>query len=241
MLGNFDPQCDAATPKQSVNIRMAAFIPGPKPGTSSPVCQRVDFGNFFVGGPLGGIFNTDARGFDYDAAMTRSKLAINVDLDPSANVLSNSKFSTFTERYNSAGPKLFASGDDWCRGVDGSPWVDRQHANGDGIQLLDVRSLGQNADGRVGVHAKVKLSGADPLVPLAVVTPINGYCEVDTFFERGTRVPVDIYAKCEHKAFPSYELYVAGVPVMTHSGFSHSRVISARRCQRSRRSTTASW
>src|SRR5262249_41254917 len=92
------------------------------------------------------------------------------------------------------------------------------------IQLQDVGTIATHADGPFGVHAKVYLRGADPLVAALSVLPfdIDGWCEVDTFFDGGTLQPIDIYAKCEHNAFPSYELYVAGVQVMTHSAFSHS-------------------
>src|SRR5262249_14205749 len=79
---------------------------------------------------------------------------------------------------------------------------------------------GTNPDGRIGQHVKVRVTGSLPVVPLA--PGIDGWCEVDAFFDGATREPVDFWVHCSHKAFPSYELYVGGVPATTHSAFSHS-------------------
>lgn len=246
LLGNYDDQCSAATLAANVNIRLAAFIPGSKEGSSDIACERVDFGQFFVSGAVGGIFNVNERGYSYNRAMTDSKLATNVTIDDQAHILEPTRqnFVTMTCSYNNPGPAAFPEdgifGNKWCvkastnPGTNTNPECDkwcgapaiackRQDDNLD-MGVSEVYAIPAHEDGRYGVHAKVKVKAADPLVMWGTGLGLNidGNCTVETYFDPHSHKPIDIYATCDHKAFPSYELYVAGVQVMTHTAFGHS-------------------
>ena len=220
LLGSMSPTCQShAATKPSVNIRLAAFIPGPKPGTTDPKCERVNFGNF-IGGSFGGIYNTDARDFSYERAMHESKYAVNLDLaDDGVVAGSFQKYATTSCRYDDDGGEVFPGTDGWCRRASSSPPVICKKADDAGVGYSDVQSLGTNPDGRKGVRIKVKLLGN---IPVQIVSfPIDASCQIDMFFDGATHEPVDFWVGCNHKAFPSLELYVAGVQVKTHSAFGH--------------------
>jgi hypothetical protein len=231
LLGTMDPQCQAAALERrkasngnrgSLNIRMAGFIPGTKPFRSdgSPKCERINFANI-VGGFTGGVFNVNPRGFSYDQAMEDSKVALDVDVfaDGTSGPVYRSSGSTC--RFDDDAGPVFGD-NDWCRKASSSPHVgDCSTIDTSDVKLDYVKAIAPSND-RVAVEARVTLHANDPMVPAAGLTAhMDAHCTIRAYFDT-SRLPVDFWVTCDHKAFPSYELYVAGAMVKWHSAFDHS-------------------